>query len=536
MAASATVDGPVRAKDWSRAAGGCTFDPPVPSSAKTSQRGLRGWRAASSIEQVGVTGDDDRDVLTIIEGGVRKDQIGHDELPMALAPTPGPAAKPIEDAIRTLAARVADGLPALPDCAALDLLRRIPPRTRSANDLAGRPTRCRSSTPWSPTVRDLDGSYLAVQGPPGTGKTYVGARAVKARVETGWRVGIVAQSHPVVENFLRAAIGAGLPADLVGKKPDDNGPGTPPAPWTTFGNDFTGFFATRPRGFLVGGTAWDFTNPARIPPGGYHLLVVDEAGQFALANTLAVAGAAASLLLLGDPQQLPQVSQGTHPEPVDESALGWLSDGHDTLPDELGYFLPTTWRMHPDLCRAVSELSHEGRLTAAPDAAARRLENVAPGVRGVPVPHTGNTVRSVEEAAAVVAQVGSFVGPAWYDGHSTRPLTAADVLVVAAYNAQVWAIRHALDAAGFRDTQVGTVDKFQGKEAPVVLVSMAASSPQDVPRGMEFLLDRNRLNVAISRGQWCARIIHSPALTDYLPTRPDQLENLGAFLRLIRRV
>ena len=510
------------------------FDPPVPVAAKTSERGLRGWRGAASIDQVGVTTDDDRDVLTVIEGGIRKHEIGHDELPMGLAPTPGPATKPIEDAIRTLAVRVADGLPGLPACAALDLLRRIPPRTRSA----GGPVRPSGDVPLIDalvaTLRDLDSSYVAVQGPPGTGKTYIGARVVKALVEQGWRIGIVAQSHAVVENFLRSAIGAGLPASLVGKKPDSNGAGAAPPPWTKLSNDFSGFFATHPDGFLVGGTAWDFTNAARIPAGGYHLLVVDEAGQFALANTLAVAGAAANLLLLGDPQQLPQVSQGTHPEPVDESALGWLSDGHDTLPDDLGYFLPTSWRMHPDLCQAVSELSYEGRLAAAPNAAARRLDDVAPGVRGVPVPHAGNTVRSVEEAAEVVAQVRSFVGHAWHDGHSTRPLTPADVLVVAAYNAQVWAIRHALDAAGLHETQVGTVDKFQGKEAPVVLVSMAASSPDDVPRGMEFLLDRNRLNVAISRGQWCARIVHSPALTDYLPTRPDQLANLGAFLRLIR--
>jgi uncharacterized protein len=153
----------------------------------------------------------------------------------------------------------------------------------------------------------------------------------------------------------------------------------------------------------------------------------------------------------------------------------------------------------------------------------------------VPVPHAGNTVRSVEEATEVVRQIRALVARTWHDGTDRRPLTPADVLVVAAYNAQVWAIRHALDAAGYRDTRVGTVDKFQGKEAPVVLVSMAASSPEDVPRGMEFLLDRNRLNVAISRGQWCARIIHSPALADYLPSRPDQLENLGAFLRLIHR-
>jgi uncharacterized protein len=511
------------------------YDPPVPPGAKVSERGLRGWRGEFEIQRVDVTGDDDRDAVTLVEGGVAKDDVGHAELPMGLAPTPGPATTGIEAALHALAASVVDGLPGLPDCAALDLLRRVPPRTRSGRGLVRAADDVPLADALVATLRDLEHSYVAVQGPPGTGKTFVGARVVKALVESGWRVGVVAQSHAVVENFLRAALDAGLSAHVVGKKPDSSGSASAPPAWTKLGNDFTGFFATHPAGLLVGGTAWDFTNPARIPSGGYDLLVVDEAGQFALANTIAVAGAAASLLLLGDPQQLPQVSQGTHPEPVDESALGWLSDGHDTLPDSLGYFLPTTWRLHPDLCDAVSHLSYDGRLTAAPAATARRLDGVESGVRGVPVPHAGNTVRSVEEATEVVRQIRALVARTWHDGTDRRPLTPADVLVVAAYNAQVWAIRHALDAAGYRDTRVGTVDKFQGKEAPVVLVSMAASSPEDVPRGMEFLLDRNRLNVAISRGQWCARIIHSPALADYLPSRPDQLENLGAFLRLIHR-
>jgi len=513
------------------------YDPPAPEGAKTTERGLRGWwSGTTAVTAVGARGDDERDVVTIEEGGVPKDGIGHHELPMGLAPTPGPSTTGIETAIHTLAQRVVDGLPSLPDCAAVDLLSRRPPRTRSGAGLT-RPTDDHGvQGAIVATVLDLDGSYVAVQGPPGTGKTYVGARVVKALVEQGWKVGIVAQSHAVVENFLQGAIDAGLAANLVGKKPGPIPPGTatPAHAWAVLGNDFAGFFANRSGGFLVGGTAWDFTNARRIPAGGYDLLVVDEAGQFALANTLAVAGAAANLLLLGDPQQLPQVSQGTHPELVDQSALGWLSDGHDTLPDELGFFLPESWRMHPDLCEVVSVLSYDGRLTAAPRAATRWLEGVAPGVLGVPVPHSGNTVVSREEADEVVAQVAGLVGREWHDEHGTRPLTPSDVLVVAAYNAQVWAIRHALDAAGYATTRVGTVDKYQGQEAPVVIVSMAASSPEDVPRGMDFLLDRNRLNVAISRGKWCARIVHSPALTDYLPSRVDQLQNLGAFIRLTR--
>ncbi len=514
------------------------YDPPVPEGAKTTERGLRGWwPGTTTVTAVGARGDDEVDVVTVEEGGVPKDGVGHDELPMGLAPTPGPSTKGIEAAIRTLVQQVVDHLPDVPDCAAVDLLLRRPPRTRLGNGLTRPADAEHLGDAIVATLRDLDGSYVAVQGPPGTGKTYLGTRVVKTLVEQGWKVGIVAQSHAVVENFLQGAVDAGLPRSRIGKKPGPTSPGTTthtPA-WTVLGTDFTGFFAAQAEGFLVGGTAWDFTNAKRVPAGGYDLLVVDEAGQFALANTLAVAGAAANLLLLGDPQQLPQVSQGTHPEPVDQSALGWLSFGHDTLPDELGYFLPRSWRMHPDLCQAVSVLSYEGRLTAAPKAAARRLDGIDPGVHGVPIQHSGNTVVSHEEADEVVAQVAGLVGRQWHDEGGSRLLTPDDVLVVAAYNAQVWAIRHALDAAGYADTKVGTVDKYQGQEAPVVIVSMAASSPGDVPRGMEFLLDRNRLNVAISRGQWSARIIHSSALTDYLPTRPDQLESLGAFILLVGR-
>jgi len=283
---------------------------------------------------------------------------------------------------------------------------------------------------------------------------------------------------------------------------------------------------------VLGGTLWDLTNPARVPPGSLDLLVVDEAGQFSLANTFAVSVAARNLLLLGDPQQLPQVSQGHHPEPVDTSALGWLVDGHDTLPAGLGYFLDTTWRMHPALCAPVSELAYEGRLHAVPAAADRHLDGVVPGVRTVLVEHTGNAVSSTQEAQQVVAEVRSVLGRTWTDGGVSRPLTPQDVLVVAAYNAQVWTIARALAAAGVEGVRVGTVDRFQGQEAPVVLVSLAASTPEDVPRGMEFLLSRNRLNVALSRGKWAAVVVRSPHLTDYLPSTPAQLAELGAFIRL----
>ncbi|MGB4272057.1 MAG: DEAD/DEAH box helicase, partial [Propionicimonas sp.] len=263
-------------------------------------------------------------------------------------------------------------------------------------------------------------------------------------------------------------------------------------------------------------------------------LVIEEAGQYSLANTLAVARASKRLLLLGDPRQLPQVTQGAHPQPVDESALGWLSPGHATLPDDLGYFLPDSWRMHPNLCAAVSRVSYNGKLHSAPAAVRRFLEGAPAGVETVLVEHTGNATSSDEEADEVVRQARRHLGLAWtpnLDAHP-RPLQQEDLLVVAPYNAQVNLIRDRLDDAGLTDVRVGTVDKFQGQEAPVVLVSMACSAAAEAPRGMEFLLNRNRINVAVSRGQWRAVIIRSENLTDHLPGTPAALEDLGAFIGL----
>lgn len=249
------------------------------------------------------------------------------------------------------------------------------------------------------------------------------------------------------------------------------------------------------------------------------LLVIDEAGQFSLASTIAASVAARRLLLLGDPQQLPQVSQGTHPEPVDMSALGWIADGHDVLPDELGYFLAQSRRMHPALAAPVSHLSYEGELESHECAALRSIEGVDPGLTPVPVVHDGNTTESPEEAAEVVRIAASLIGRTYTDASGgtdpgpadARPLTQADLIVVTPYNAQLSLVRDALDRAGLRDVPVGTVDKFQGQEAAVAIVTLAASSAAAAPRGIEFLLLKNRLNVAISRAQVAAFLVYSPA-------------------------
>ncbi len=332
----------------------------------------------------------------------------------------------------------------------------------------------------------------------------------------------------MVENLFRDLIKADVDPARIGKKDSP-----PDAAWQDVDkDDYAAFIATND-GCVIGGTAWDFANDTRVDAGSLDLLVIEEAGQFCLANTIAVARAARNLMLLGDPQQLPQVSQGHHPEPVDASALGWLVDGHRTLPEELGYFLDRSYRMHPAVCGPVSRLSYEGRLRSEESrTAARTLDGYPPGVRVLTVDHDGNSTSSPEEAAVIVAATQRLLGSPWTDEDGTRQLGQADVLVVAPYNAQVLLLQDHFDAAGLPDVAVGTVDKFQGRQAPVVFVSMTASSIDDVPRGISFLLNRNRLNVAVSRAKYLSIIVRSETLTEYLPSTPDRLVELGAFLSL----
>jgi uncharacterized protein len=228
---------------------------------------------------------------------------------------------------------------------------------------------------------------------------------------------------------------------------------------------------------------------------------------------LAVAPAAANLVLVGDPQQLAQPSKGTHPEGAEVSALDHVLRGAATIPDDRGLFLDRTWRLHPDICEFISEQVYESRLVSEDHCHGQVIGGAGPlggaGLRWLPVEHEGNRTSSSEEAAAVARVVGELVGRAWTDGEgTTKPLTLADVLVVAPYNAQVHLLAQHLP----QGARIGTVDKFQGQEAAVVVVSLAASSAEEVPRGMEFLYSRNRINVAVSRAQALSVLVASPAL------------------------
>lgn len=498
------------------------YEPPAPSGL-TDNPDRRAAGRAEVIEA------DDWSAPTEVVIRERTPQDGNPfhQLPFALTPGQPIGTKPLRDAIESTASQVASGLPRLPRTALFDILLRRPPQTRSGTALARGGDAVDDITA---AVLDLDSSYVAVHGPPGTGKTYTAARVITRLVgERGWRIGVVAQSHAVVENLLDCTIDAGIDPHRVAKKRYER----QDVRWQQISDDEYAGFIAGTGGCVIGGTAWDFANPNRVPPGSLDLLVIDEAGQFCLANTIAVAPAAGNLLLLGDPQQLPQVSQGTHPEPVDGSALGWLVEDHRTLPAERGYFLDRTHRMHPAVCTPVSALAYEGRLQSYVElTAARRLDGYPPGVHVVRVTHEGNSTESPEEAEAIAAHIRSLVGLPWTTERGTRPLTCADVLVLAPYNAQVVLLRQHLAAARLGDVRVGTVDKFQGAEAPVAIISMTASSVEDIPRGIPFLLNRNRLNVAISRAQYAAVIVRAETLTEYLPGAPAGVLELGAFLAL----
>lgn len=373
--------------------------------------------------------------------------------------------------------------------------------------------------------RALDGEVLAVQGPPGSGKTTVGAELIRALLDDGKRVGVVAQSHAVIGHLLSAVE---RPALQRCNDTEDfsGGPGIMQAAT----NDVVVRSLDDGSANLVGGTAWLWSRAELA--GAIDVLVVDEAGQFSLANALAVAQCARSMVLLGDPQQLAQPSQGVHPDGAGVSVLEHLLDGHDTVPPERGVFLGTTWRMHPEIARFISELSYEGRLTAGPGRELQQVQGFGAldgaGPRFVPVEHEGCGAASGAEVDAVGELLGALDGGTWCDHDGVlRTLGLADVLVVAPYNNHVARLRAALPPGA----RVGTVDKFQGQEAPVVIYTMASSSADDAPRGVDFLYDVHRLNVAVSRARCLAVVVASPRLLDAAVHSPEQLRMVNALCR-----
>ncbi|HEV2070710.1 MAG TPA: TM0106 family RecB-like putative nuclease, partial [Acidimicrobiales bacterium] len=383
-------------------------------------------------------------------------------------------------------------------------------------------------------VPALAGGCLAVQGPPGSGKTSTGAGVIVDAVRRGRRVGVTGPSHRAIANLLEAVCcradqeGVELAALQRTDRPAD----VVRSPGVVQAHSSAEVAVSLASGGVdvVAGTCWLMARKDLI--GALDILVVDEAGQVPLANVVAMSGAAVDLVLLGDPQQLAQPSKGVHPPGAEVSALGHVLAGAATVAPSRGLFLDRSYRMHPEVCHFVSEVAYDGRLGADAACAQQRVGDGpvvgGAGLRWLPVASEGNRTASSEEAAVVSGVVGALMGRSYTDHRGReRPLGLDDVLVISPYNAQVARLSAVLP----EDARVGTVDRFQGQEAPVVIYSMAASTADEVPRGVDFLFSLNRLNVAVSRARALAVLVCNPALLHTPCRTTDQLRLVNALCR-----
>ena len=414
------------------------------------------------------------------------------------------------------------------------LLRRSPRLADGANVLVAPGEKTLDAAKRLGTI--LDHSVLPIQGPPGAGKTFSGARMICELIRNGKRVGITATSHKVITNLLREVVKAAgeekLPSlKCVQKVKEEDKPeqDLPHIRTTTDNKETLAAFLDGAN--VLAGTQWLWAQEEYFE--AVDVLFVDEAGQMSLANVLVVSQAAKSLVLLGDPQQLEQPLRGSHPEGADVSALEHALAGAKTIPSDRGLFLEKTWRLHPKLTEFTSEVFYEGRLQSQDGLEHQHIEGHRSfgesGLYYLPVEHQGNQNSSEEEVETIAGLVGSLTEPSirWVDDKgNSRPLQLGDILVVAPYNTQVSDLSVRLPNA-----RVGTVDKFQGQQAPVVIYSMTTSSPEDAPRGMEFLYSLNRLNVATSRAQAMIIVVASPRLLEPECHTPRQMQLANALCR-----
>jgi uncharacterized protein len=413
--------------------------------------------------------------------------------------------------------------------AARDLLLRERPRVGSE------PLHRDGETTVEAAVRlcaQLAGGIFPIQGPPGAGKTFTGARMICELVRRGKTVGITANSHKVIRNLIDATIKAAddLRIDLeCCQKADEV---EDPQHRLTFARSNEELFAALRGGAAVGGgTAWLWSRPEAFEV--VDVLFVDEAAQMSLANVLAVSQAAKTVVLIGDPQQLDQPRQGSHPEGTDVSALDHILGGERTIPLDKGLFLEETWRLHPAICAYTSELFYGGKLRSREGLekqiiiGSERFKDS--GLYFVPVEHNGNQNCSPEEAQVIGKLVRAILAAdaTWIDREGVeKPITLDDIIIITPNNAQVFEIQQCLPGA-----RVGTVDKFQGQEAPIAIYSTATSSHADAPRGMEFLYSLNRLNVATSRAKCVSILVGSPQIFEAECRTPRQIQLANAFCR-----
>ncbi len=421
-----------------------------------------------------------------------------------------------------------------------DLLLRKPPRLLHGETLKALPeekpkeTACRVASA-------LDHSVFAIQGPPGAGKTFTGARMICQLVKQGKKVGVTALSHKVIRKLLEEVLEAAGEDNVpqvrcMQKLSEGDDLETIPEIAVLRDNDAPLAALLQGTANVVGATSWMWPREEYFQ--SVDALFIDEAGQMALADVVAAGQAAHNLILIGDPQQLERPLKGSHPVGAEKSALEHLIGEHKTIPADKGMLLPETWRLHPNICDFTSEMFYEARLR--PHAGLdQRVIGEHPWMNGaglwfVPTDHTGCRNSSPQEVEIIQNIIASLIAPGvdWFRTTTTKKqMTLEDVLVVAPYNAQVSDLLTALP----KGAKVGTVDKFQGQEAPVVIYSLTTSTPEDAPRGMEFLYSLNRFNVATSRAQTAVIVVGNPRLFEPECKSPRQMQLANAFCAYLER-
>ncbi|MDP9338350.1 MAG: AAA domain-containing protein, partial [Acidobacteriota bacterium] len=416
-----------------------------------------------------------------------------------------------------------------------DLLLRKPPRLVRGETLKPLATE-RPENTASRVALSLEESTFAIQGPPGSGKTFTGARMICELVKQGKKIGVTALSHKVIRNLLDAVVEAAHKKDYEGIRclhRDSEGEPSEGVAVARKNNDEALDALRTGRANVVGGTSW-LWSPASSSE-VVDVMFVDEAGQMALADVLVISQAAKNLVLLGDPQQLERPLKGSHPDGAEKSALEHLLGASKTISPELGFLLPETWRLHPEICKFTSAVFYEGKLSSQELARSRVLEGHAwlkkPGLWFVKVEHEGNRNSSAEEVEVVAKIVEGLLAPgvSWFRSAGNKGrMKAEDILIVAPYNAQVADL-----SARLPGMSIGTVDKFQGQQAAVVIYSLTTSSQEDAPRGMEFLYSLNRLNVATSRAMSNVILVGSPKLLEPECKNPRQMQLANALCRYL---
>lgn len=383
---------------------------------------------------------------------------------------------------------------------------------------------------------NLEDSYLCIQGPPGAGKTFTAKHIIGELLKRGKRVGISSNSHKAILNLMRGVSDyvdeQNIDANIVKAGGEKNDP--------IFEKENVKFVPGvknfKPQdNVCFGGTAWAFSN--EHVKDCFDYLFIDEAGQVSVANLIGMSRSCGNIILMGDQMQLGQPIQGTHPGESGLSILDYLLEDEATIAADMGVFLPTTYRMHPDVCDVISRQVYDGKLSSDVSAHRHVLQTKGPlitkdsGVTFVPVDHEGNTQGSPEEVTAIQAIANELIGTEYWadDEGNDRFIDWVDILFVAPYNYQVSLLKAALG----EQARIGSIDKFQGQEAPIVVLSMCASDASENPRGIDFLFSKNRLNVAISRAQALAIVVGNPQLANTSVRSLDQMEQVNFFCEIV---